>query len=193
MKAVNSSKYLFTSATRFLLIQKLFYFPLEMYYVRQLTRNLKLQINALRRELSHLEQAGLISKEQRSNRLYYLANPNSPLYFDLICLAHKTSNLGECLYKKQNQLGELKQVFYSRNFLLNQPRSGSYEQIDIILVGKFILQELESLINAEQILRGYEINYMVMDENELQLRKQRRDPFIIDFFLQMPILIFGQI
>ncbi len=192
MKAANSSKYLFTSATRFLLIQKLFYFPLEMYYVRQLTRSLKLQINALRRELNHLEQAGLVSKEQRSNRLYYLANPNSPLYFDLICLAHKTSNLGESLYKKQNQLGELKQVFYSRNFLLNQSRPENYEQIDIILVGKFILQELETLINTEQILRGYEVNYMVMDENELQLRKQRRDPFIIDFFLQMPILIFGQ-
>lgn len=193
MKAASSSKYLFTSATRFWLIQKLFYFPKNMYYVRELTKDLKLQVNAVRRELSHLLSAGLVNKEQRSNRLYYQPNSSSPLFFDLVCLAHKTSHLGADLYKYQNQLGELNQVFYSRNFLYNQPRLENHEQIDIIFVGKFILQELEQVVSAEQSLRDHEINYMVMDLDELQIRKHRRDPFIIDFFLQMPVLIFNKL
>lgn len=163
-----------------------------MYYVRELTKNLNLQINAVRRELGHLLGAGLVNKEQRSNRLYYQTNFSSPLFFELVSLAHKTSNLGENLYKHQNQLGRLDHVFYSQNFFYNFPRSENYEQIDIVFVGKFILQELEQLVSAEQTLRGYEINYMVMDLEELQLRKHRRDPFIIDFFLQMPVIIFGQ-
>jgi hypothetical protein len=50
---------------------------------------------------------------------------------------------------------------------------------------------VENAIHAEEKLRDVEINYMVMDQSELKLRQNKRDPFIVDFFLSSPLVIIG--
>ncbi len=43
----------------------------QMYHVRDLVRRANEEINAVRRELAHLEKCGVVKKEPRGNRLYY--------------------------------------------------------------------------------------------------------------------------
>lgn len=45
--------------------------PNRIYHVREVVRQISEEINAVRRELAHLEKAGLVAKERRANRLYY--------------------------------------------------------------------------------------------------------------------------
>ena len=45
--------------------------PGEMYYVRELTRLAKEEINAIRRELKRMQDVGMLKSEKRGNRLYY--------------------------------------------------------------------------------------------------------------------------
>ena len=146
------------------------------------------EINSVRRELDNLKKAGIIESEARGNRLYYWANKSSSLFNDLLVLAHKTSGLGMAIKDKEN-IGRVKMMLFSYNFLTNQPRSN--DDVDIVLVGDISLREVESAIKKEEEKRGREINYMVMDKKELQLRKQKRDPFLIDFFLACPTVIIG--
>lgn len=192
MQPQASSKRLFTSSVRLELIQKLFYLPSEIYYVRQLVRLLDQEINAVRRELANLKNADLVFQDIRGNRIYYGTNTKSPIFHELVLLAHKTSGLGGFIYKSKDQLGNLEHILYSQTFLYNLPRLENYDKIDIIIVGKVILQEIEDIIKKEQELRGYEINYMVMDKQELALRRSRRDPLLIDFFMGLPSVIMGQ-
>jgi len=192
MRAVNSFKYLFTSGIRLSLIQEIFYFPGEMHYVRELTRLIKTEINAVRRELANLVKSGLVVSESRSNKIYYQANYSSPLFQDMVTLAHKTHGLGGDIHKSLNKLGKINLVFYSRNFLTNEARGDNYDKVDIIIVGQVILPELSELIKKEEVLRGYEVNYMVMEQSELNIRRQRRDPFIIDFYINYPVVICGE-
>ena len=64
--------------------------------------------------------------------------------------------------------------------------------VDLIIVGDlFSLKEVGLLVKQEEEIRGHEINYMVMDKDEFQMRKQKRDQFIVDFFLSCPIVIIG--
>jgi len=51
---------LFGSQTRVRLLQIFLSNPEEKYFVRELTRNLNSQINAIRRELENLEELGAI-------------------------------------------------------------------------------------------------------------------------------------
>jgi len=53
---------LFISKVRVKLLQIFFDDPNELYYVRQLVRKAGEEINAVRRELNHLEQPGLLKK-----------------------------------------------------------------------------------------------------------------------------------
>jgi DNA-binding transcriptional ArsR family regulator len=189
MKAANSLKKLFVSSTRRKLIQILFQDPQEMYYVRQLVRMSKEEINSVRRELDNLKQADLIRSEVRGNRLYYSVNLNSEIFPELVSLSSKMSLLARSILDKKNLIGKIKWVLGSPQFIAHLPPTPS--QVDLIIIGQISLKEIASIIKQEEERQAREINYMVMDKSELKLRKTKRDPFIVDFFLNCPQIIIG--
>ena len=190
MKVQTSLKQLFISQTRLKLITIFFSSPKEIYYVRQLVRLVDEEINSVRRELENLKKSGIIESEWRGNRLYYWANKQSPVFYDLLILANKNSGLGLKLQHKNETLNPIKLVLYNSIFAVGEKRS--QDGIDLIIVGDlFSLKEVDLLVKQEEEMRGHEINYMVMDKNEFQMRKQKRDQFIVDFFLSCPIVIIG--
>ncbi|MEI8067496.1 MAG: hypothetical protein WCG91_00900 [Candidatus Shapirobacteria bacterium] len=189
MKAQSSLKHLFVSQTRLKLINTLFYLPKEIYYVRQLVRLLDEEINSVRRELDNLKKADIVESEWRGNRLYYWANQKNQLFHELLALANKTSGLGVKLQDKNNDIGKIKLLIYSYKFITCEKKNP--DDIDLIIVGNVSYKEVENNIKQEEEIRGHEINYMIMDKNEFQMRKQKRDQFIVDFFLDCPVVIIG--
>jgi DNA-binding transcriptional ArsR family regulator len=190
MKAANSLKKIFVSSTRRKLIQILFQDPQEMYYVRQLVRMSKEEINSVRRELDNLKQADLIRSEVRGNRLYYSVNQNSEIFPELVSLSSKMSLLARSILDKKNLIGKIKWVLGSPQFIAHLPPT-TPSQVDLIIIGQISLKEIASIIKQEEERQAREINYMVMDKSELKLRKTKRDPFIVDFFLNCPQIIIG--
>lgn len=190
MRASRSLRHLLISRTRIKLLHQLFYLPSELYYVRQLVRSTREEINSVRRELANLVRADLVESETRGNRLYYWANPKSTLYSDVLSLVHKTFGLGLSLVKNKEKVGKIKLIIYSQDFLNNVTKKDS--NVDLIIVGEVVLREIEPLIKKDEERRNREINYMVMNRSELQLRKQKRDPILVDFFLRAPVVIIGR-
>lgn len=90
---------------------------------------------------------------------------------------------------KNETLGNIKLVFYSYKFITGDKRHP--DDIDLIIIGDVSLREIENYIKQEEEIRGYEINYMVMGKGEFNLRRQKRDQFIVDFFLSNPVAIIG--
>lgn len=189
MKIQASLKHLFISQTRLKLINILFYNPRDIFYVRQLVRLTDEEINSVRRELANLQKSGVISSEWRGNRLYYWADKQSSLFFNLLTIANQSSGLGLKLQNKNETLGTIKLVFYNNKFITGDKRN--QDDIDLVIVGDVSLREIDSFIKQEEEVRGYEINYMVMGKGEFRLRRQKRDQFIVDFFLSNPIVIIG--
>lgn len=187
MKGSHSFKNLFTSNTRLKLISLLFSNPSELYYVRQLVRLADEEINSVRRELANLKSSTIVLSENRSNRLYYWANPNHFLFYQLTILANQNTGLGEQLLNNHHKLGNIKLVLFNHLFLNHQENNG----IDLIVVGDASLKILDELIKAEEKSRNCEINYMVMNKDEFKLRKLKRDPILVDFFLNCPAVIIG--
>jgi DNA-binding transcriptional ArsR family regulator len=189
MKPQSSLKHLLVSQTRLKLITTLFYFPKEIYYVRQLVRLLDEEINSVRRELDNLKKANIVESEWRGNRLYYWANSASPLFPELLTIANKSTGLGFKLQSKNNGLGQIKLLMYSYKFISGQRKNP--DDIDLIIVGDVSYKEIENNMKQEEEIRKHEINYMIMDKSELELRIQKRDQFIVDFFLDCPMVIIG--
>jgi hypothetical protein len=91
---------------------------------------------------------------------------------------------------KHETLSPIKLVLYNYKFAVGEKRTE--DGVDLIIVGDlFSLKEVDTLVKQEEETRGHEINYMVMDKSEFQMRKQKRDQFIVDFFLSCPIVIIG--
>jgi hypothetical protein len=178
------------SRVRVKILTLFFTHPGTIFHVRDIVRQVSEEINAVRRELAHMEKAGMVSKEQRANRLFYSFRKDYPLYYDLLELVAKTSGLGLDLIKQRAKLGRMKFVMLSGRFLRGLPKKSSTD-VDLLVVGNVVLPELSQLVKAEEVRREREINYTVMTEEEFVFRKRRRDPFAHSILEGSRIMIIG--
>ena len=183
--------YLFISKVRVKLLQVFLSHPDELYYVRQLVRMTNEEINAVRRELAHMEGAEMVKKEFRGNRLYYWFRKDYLFYDDLLRMIIKTAGLGKEIIKQRNKLGRLNYVLFSGRFARHLNREHQ-EDIDILLIGDIVLPEVTALIQTEEARRKQEINYTVMNEQEFKTRKSGRDPFLANILSQSRVMIIGE-
>ena len=179
-----------TSKVRIKLLELFFGNPTEMYHVRGIVREIKEEINAVRRDLSRLEEAGAIRKEPRGNRVYYWVREDYPMYGDLVSMVAKTTGLGAQLINAKSKIGKPNYVMFSGKFARHKPRKKD-DEVDILIVGDVVLPELATMVRAEESRRNREINYTVMSRDELEFRKKRRDPFIQGIMAASRIMIIG--
>jgi DNA-binding transcriptional ArsR family regulator len=163
--------------------------PNEMFYVREITRLIKEEINAVRRELDRMLEAGLLKSEQRSNRLYYTLNQKYLFFQELQRIVIKTSGIGKKIRKLRRKLGNIDYVVFTGAFI-NQEKLDR-DELDILIVGEVVLPEIEALIKAEEKDFGREINYAVLETEEFEFRKARRDPFIMEVMYGVRVMVIG--
>jgi hypothetical protein len=143
--------------------------PAEMFYIRQLTRTIDEEINAVRRELIHLTSHGLLK--------------------ELVSMVGKASGLGLAISKTAPKLGHVKFVMISGRFMRQMPRAK--DTVDLLLVGDIILPQLADLIREQEAKLSREINYTVMTADELSYRKTHNDPFIARILEGSRVMIIG--
>jgi hypothetical protein len=180
---------LITSKARVKLLNVYLTNPSEMYHVRELVRRTGDEINAVRRELAHLEKRGILQKEPRANRVYYYLSKNYPFYFDLLRLGGKTFGLGYEILKNRIKLGKIKYAMLSGKFVRGIKKEP--DQVDCLIVGTVVLPELALIIREEEKRLNTEINYTVMTEDEFDFRKKKRDPFVLSILSGSRIMIIG--
>ena len=171
-------------------MMKLFFTdPEEMYYVRQITREINEEINAVRRELDKMLGYGLLRSEQRGNRLYYSLNKRYFYFQELQQMVVKSTGLGKRITKLRRKLGTLDSVMFSGRFVRRlAPRQN---EIDVLVIGEVVLAELEALIKQEEKVLDREIRVAVFEKKEFDFRKTRRDPFIMDVLYGSRVMIIG--
>ena len=163
--------------------------PQEMFYVRQLTRKVGEEINAVRRELERMQKRGLVKSKPRGNRLYYFVRKNYPFFQELLQLVAKTSGLGGTVRKNQKKLGKLKFVMLSGRFARRKERQQN--EVDLLVVGNVVLPQLAALVREEEARLDQEINYTVMTTEEFEFRRRRRDPFLLGILAGSRMMIIG--
>ena len=100
-------KKLFISSVRINVLKVLLTHPNDQYHIRAIVRKVGAEINAVRRELSRLEDIGLLVKRRSSNRIYYRVNTNSTYYPDLLSLVSKDMGIGKIIVENAKKLGDI--------------------------------------------------------------------------------------
>lgn len=177
------------SKVRVKLIETFLMDPESMYYIRELTRKIDEEINAVRRELLNMKSRGMIKEEKRGNRLYYSFNRQYLFHKDLLSMVAKVTGLGKAFYQNAPKLGRVKFAMLSGRFARKMPRIK--DTVDLLLVGDIIMPQLTELIREQEAKLDREINYTVMTEKELDYRKTHSDPFINRILQGSRVMIIG--
>lgn len=179
-----------TSKVRIKILELFFSNTSEMYHVRGIVREAREEINAVRRELARLENAGILKNESRGNRLYYWLRTDYPFFGDLISMVAKSTGLGGKIIENRKKVGKMSFVMFSGAFVRRKERKRDND-VDILVVGDIVLPELANLIREEESKREQEVNYTVMSRDEYEFRKKRRDPFLLGILYRSRVMIIG--
>jgi DNA-binding transcriptional regulator YhcF (GntR family) len=181
---------LFGSNARVKILKHFLFNPDSSFYIRQLARDLDLQVNSVRRELENLEEFGLLKSETGSGdasselsekaakqeKKYYHVNKTFPLYEDIKALVAKSQVLyKDDLVKNIVGLGNIKFLLLTGVFVnkFNSP-------IDILIVGRVNKDKLAEAIKEIEVNLGRELNYTVMEAAEFKYRRDITDIFLYD-------------
>ncbi len=176
------------SKVRVKMLRLFFISPDQIFYVREITREIQEEINAVRRELKRLTDGKILKSENRANRIYYSLNKNYLFYQELQQMVFKSGDFTTKLLKFRKKLGNLKFVMCSSKFIYNQKKK---KGLDLLIIGEVVLKELEILIKDEEKRLERELNYTVFTETEFDFRKKRNDPFVINILYEKRIMLIG--
>ena len=179
---------LFGSKTRTQLLRTFLQNPETQFFVRELTRKLDVQINAVRHELQNLEALGLVEVVKgpsRAQKKHFRLNQNSVLVAELRALFIKSRVLLEKDFVRRLQgVGRISYFALTGRFV---DRADS--PTDLFVVGRVDRRKLAELIRRFEIEFGHEINFTVLDEEEMRYRMDVMDRFLYSV-LDQPKLVF---
>lgn len=190
---------LFGSKTRIKLLRLFLNHPGKAYFVREITRVVKSQINSVRRELENLESIGLImtevdkgakkgkKKKRRSKqeKKYFKINEDNILFPELKALLLKAQLLLERdLVKSLSEVGNINYLALTGMFVGLKDCS-----TDILIVGKINHKSIARLVRKFERELGKEINYTVMSTSEYNYRKDVTDKFLYSILENKRIVI----
>jgi hypothetical protein len=182
---------LFGSKTRVKLLHLFLNNPNKAFYVREITRLIDEQINSVRRELSNLLGAGVITSDTADNKLYYEINQNYEFYmpFRGIFAGEKVVASGDEAKVKPSSTvrSEKNDAWRSKVSSIKGVRialaagilvDGSASGIDLLVVGDAAPSKLKALVGSIESQEGRELNYSSMSYDEFYYRLSIRDRFI---------------
>lgn len=181
---------LFGSKTRVKLLHLFLNNPSKAFYVREITRLIDEQINSVRRELSNLLGAGVITSDTSDNKLYYEINQHYEFYLPFrgifageklgVSSGAATVPASAVRTRKNDtwraKIGSIKgiRVAIAAGILVE----GSASSIDLLLVGDVASVKVKALVRAIEADEGRELNYSGMSYDEFYYRLSIRDRFI---------------
>jgi DNA-binding transcriptional ArsR family regulator len=181
-------EYLFGSKTRVRLLRLFFGEPEKMYFVRELTRILDVQINAIRRELELLQEAGIVEEvkavdivenDSQSIKKYYRLSQGSLIFPELQALLYK-----EKLLNEHNFIEELKAKAPGMKMLILSGHFTGDEKAptDMLIVGDVRESIITKLIEQYEHDHRVIFRYTFMKEQEFLDRRHIMDKFLFTLF-----------
>jgi len=165
--------------------------PERQFHLSELRRLTGLGSASLQRELNRLAEAGLVHSERIGNLRRFQANPQSPVYRELIALTRKTLGVEPLLREALLPLAPKLKAAWIYGSVAKQTDTAQSD-IDLMLIGENLLlgEILEHLVPLEAQL-GRKINPTCYTPADFERRRSEPDSFVNRVMTQPVLPLIG--
>jgi predicted nucleotidyltransferase/DNA-binding HxlR family transcriptional regulator len=160
----------------------------EELHVREIERRSGLNDSTLRQELRKLVRLDLVQSRRDSNRVYYRAKTENPLYPEIRNLVLKTIGLADGL-KSALVDTRIRVAFVFGSIARGEEKAGS--DVDLMVIGQLGLRDLSRLLSGIEEKIGREVNPHVLSEKEFRKRVRAKEHFVSRVMESPKIFIIG--
>ncbi|OGS21798.1 MAG: hypothetical protein A2252_06630 [Elusimicrobia bacterium RIFOXYA2_FULL_39_19] len=150
--------------------------PDEAYYLRELALFIDEDPGNLSRELKRLEEDGLYSSTTRGKLKFYSLNKKYPLYAEYKKIIFKTEGVEGSL---KNLVGLYKDITFACIYgSYAKDKEKKTSDIDLLLVGKFPVNDLTNKIRELESKLNREINFNYYSKEEFEKERKKAGSFL---------------
>ncbi|MBB4843768.1 putative nucleotidyltransferase [Paucibacter oligotrophus] len=169
----------------------LFVHPERAFHLNELRRLTGLGSASLQRELNRLAEAGLVTAQAVGNLRCFQANPQSPIYGELLALTRKTLGTVPVLREALAALQPSLQAAWVYGSVAKES-DGASSDIDVMLVGDDLsLGRVLASLEPAELQLGRKINPSCYSPPEFERRRAEPDSFVNRVLSQATLALIG--
>lgn len=181
---------LFPNPTLVHALRLLMLHPDDNFYQREISDRLSCGLLQVQRAMRRLEDAGLVRKQRRGNRVYYSADRHHPAFEELKKLLLKTVALGDHLRARlERDRGKVRLAFVFGSVASGTESADS--DIDLMLIGSIGSRELSTILAPLGREVGREFNPVLYSEDEFVRKAKTGNHFIREILTAPKIWLVG--
>ncbi len=151
--------------------------PGKTFYLKEILRLTGMGVATIKRELERMLAAGILTLTKIGNQHHYQANPDCPIYDELLGIVKKTFGVADVINLALSPLAS--RIDWA--FVFGSVASGretSASDIDLMIIGDVGFAEVVSTLYSVQEILGREINPKVYRKEEWIQMLNNRDAFV---------------
>lgn len=162
--------------------------PERSYHMSELRRLTGLGSASLQRELNRLAEAKLVNSERIGSLRCFQANPESPVFDELVALTRKTLGMAPLLRDALMPLTPNLQAAWIYGSVAKQTDTAQSD-IDVMLVGRdLVLGDVLERLGPVEAQLGRKINPNIYTPQEFERRQGEPDSFV-NRVLSQPVFV----
>lgn len=180
---------IFGSRIRARLIGWLFSHSDEIFYVGQLAELLDEKAASLSRELSRLNQAGILLCLRQGKRRYFRANPSFLFFPELKRLVLKTVGIPGQLSNLLSRITGVRHAFLYGSHARGEEVGGD---IDLVIIGDINCDTLDELLEGFENAEARTVNCLIYGPAEFDEKLKAGNHFLLDLLEDDFIMLVGR-
>jgi predicted nucleotidyltransferase len=180
---------IFGSRIRAKILGWFFTHPEESFFVRQIAAILREDPTNLSREMSKLENLGILTSKKIGNTKHFQANPHCAFFRELKGLVLKTAGVAGQIKVDLERLTGVQFAFIYGSYAKGEEKAHS--DVDLMIIGDVDVNQLDPLASSLEKRLGREVNYLLFSQVEFQAKKRAKDGFLMDVLGEEKIMVIG--
>lgn len=177
------------SKTRVTLLSMLMMNPRKRFYIRELSKILKIPYGMLYREVKNLVSLGIITEEKKGKITLLSVNMDLPYFAELRGLMIKTAGLGDAMRDALSGFVGIRYALIYGSLASGEETDRS--DVDFLVVGEVDEEDLLRAMSGVEKDVGREVNYILWSEDEFMERVREGHHLLADISWKPVLMLVG--
>jgi len=164
--------------------------PQRSFYIKEILRLTGMGVATIKRELDRMLAAGILRMTRIGNQHHYQANPECPIYSELLGIVKKTFGVTEVIRQALAPLaGKLERAFIFGSVASGKETAAS--DIDLLIIGEAGFAEVVGALHPVQETLGREVNPKIYRREEWTRMMNAKDAFVTEVMAKPRMDVIG--
>lgn len=165
--------------------------PDKSFYTNEIVRWADMGRGTIRRELERLVAAGLLVSSRAGNQLHYQANPDNPVYNELLGIVRKTFGIADVIRSALLAVDEQLDLAFIYGSIAKGEDTASSDIDLLVVTDALAYAELVSVLTGAEKLLGRPINPSIYTLKQIRSKLKQKNAFLSRVMEQPKLWIKG--